>query len=1031
MVPASMTAAFDVLFGGRAPRWFTIAAHRPFLGDLAFALDAAFEGRGPEALADAVVFTPTRRSGRELVQAFVRTAQGRAVLLPQIRAIGDLDEGEPPFEPGELALDLPPAVSPLRRRFELARLVSANAHLLGRAIDAPAAVELADALAGFLDAIQIEQVADPERIAGLVEGEMARHWERSARFLAIATEQWPKRLADLGLVDVAERRIALLRALAEQWRAHPPQRPIVVAGSTDAAPAMADLLAAASHAPHGCVVLPGLDSELPEPVWAKVGEGHPQFALKRILALAGLDREAVAPWPTPESQAELGRARDRRRLVNEALRPADTTDDWRRVLDRMRDDAKAAGVAHDPIARGLEGLGVCIARGEDEAAGACAALLREALETPGRTAALVTPDPALARRVSAALSRWGVEVDSSAGAPLAAWPAGMLSALVAATLDDPMAPAALLGIVKHDRVGLGLDAAALEARRRRLERRGLRGARAADWPALLRRLEPAAHRLEAGGEAAAQERTEAAAAIDLAARLRAALALAAAPFADGEASAAEAARGLTRALEALAADARGRLGELWAGADGEAAAALLAGLIADGDALPPCTASGFAALVRTLLAGQVVRSGGRTHPRLRILGLIEARLVGADLVVLAGLEEGVWPAGAGVDPFLSRPMRTRLGLPSPERRVGQAAHDFAQAACAREVVMVARERRDGQPAVKSRWLWRLETLARGAGLALPGRDDALAVARALDAPLLAPPPALATARPPTPRPPLAARPRELSVTDVEKLVRDPYAVYARRVLGLRALERPDERIEARARGTAIHSAFEGFARVWPELDPGRAPARFAELYVTALREQGAPEVLMAREAVLAARIGDWVSAMETRRRAELSDVRVEQGGALDLGAVTLVCRADRLEVARDGRVNVLDFKTGRTPSRPEIAADFAPQLTLTAALLMRGGFVDLGPRTPGDLVYLRVSGRDPAGEEKLCISAADSAAAAQSAIAGLQALLARYADPDEPYRSRIAPRFVRELFSDYDALARVAEWRAADGEDEG
>ena len=630
------------------------------------------------------------------------------------------------------------------------------------------------------------------------------------------------------------------------------------------------------------------------------------------------------------------------------------------------------------------------------------------------------------------LSRWGIEVDSSAGVPLAAWPAGALTALVAATLEDPVAPPTLLSILKHGRVRLGLDPDTLEARRRRLERRGLRGARAADWTALLRRLEPRAHLLDKGGDEARRETVEAAGVQDLASRLRDALAVAAAPFAgSGETSAAEAARGLTRALEALAADARSRTGALWAGADGEAAAELIAGLIAEGDALPPCTPSGFAALVRTLLAGQIVRSGGRTHPRLRILGLIEARLVGADLLVLAGLEEGVWPASASVDPFLSRPMRARLGLPSPERRVGQAAHDFAQAACAREVVLVTRERRAGQPAVMSRWLWRLETLARGAGLALPRRDDILTVARGLDAPLADPPPSLATAHAPEPRPPLAARPRELSVTDVEKLVRDPYAIYARRVLGVRALERPDERIEARARGTAIHSAFEAFGRAWPVLDATSAATRFAELYVAALRDQGAPDALMARETVLATRIGDWVAEMEVARRADLVEVLVEQPAALQLGEVKLVCRADRLEIGRDGRVAVLDFKTGRVPTKREIAADFAPQLTLTAAMLMRGGFAELGPRTPADLVYLRVSGREPAGEVNPCASAADSVAMAETALAGLDALIARYADPEEPYRSRIAPRFVREQFSDYDALARVAEWRAADGEDEG
>ncbi len=1006
-----------------------MAAHRPFLDDLAFALDAAFAGLGPEALADAVVFTPTRRSVRELAQAFVRTGEGRAVLLPQIRAIGDLDEGEPPFEPGELALDAPPGVTPLRRRFELARLVTAHAHLFARSIHAAAALELADALAGFLDAVQIEEVQDPGRVAALVEGDLARHWRASAEFLQIATAAWPERLAELGLMDVAARRTHLLRALAEQWRTAPPQRPIVIAGVASAAPSMAELLRVAAAAPHGWVVLPGLDVDLADAAWDRVDEGHPQHALRRLLGHAGVVRADVRAWPAPESQAAAARARDRRRLVNEALRPAETTSDWRSTLDQMRAEGAAAGI--DPIAAGLQGLSLAVARTEGEAAGVCATLLREVLETPGRTAALVTPDPALARRVSAQLSRWGIEADSSAGQPLAQTPAGVLAALVAQSVVDPLSPVLLLAILKHPRVRLGLDVGRLASARGQLEARGLRGPRPADRAALSARLQPLARRLERGGEAAEREHAQAGAASDLADRLHAALSLAAEPFQKGDALATTAARALAQSLETLAADPRGNAGELWGGADGEVLAELLAGLMQDGEALPPCTAKGFAQVMEALLTGQVVRSGARPHPRLRILGLIEARLIGADRLVLAGLEEGVWPPGGEVDPFLSRPMRARLGLPSPERRVGVAAHDFAQAACAPEVVLVTSERRGGQPAVMSRWLWRLSILARGAGLSLPGRDDALRWARGLDAPLSDPPASLRPAPRPVPRPPLAARPTSLSVTEVEKLVRDPYALYARKVLRLDRLARPDERIEARARGSAIHKAFEDFAAAWPDLDPQIAGARFAALYMAALRKESAPDALLAREAVLALRAGDWVARMEALRREDLAAVYVEQRGELRLGDATLTCRADRLELTHAGVVHLLDFKTGRVPGKKEIATDFSPQLTLTAALMMRGGFPALGPRAPGDLVYLRISGRNPAGTEEVRGQAGESAAMADAALAGLEALLARYRDPNQPYRSRIAPRFVVEHPSDTDHLARVREWSAADeGDDE-
>jgi ATP-dependent helicase/nuclease subunit B len=1009
------------LFGGAGPRWFTIAAHRPFLDDLAHALDAAFGGGGPEALAEAVVFTPTRRAARALAEAFVRTAGGRAVLLPQIRALGDLDEGEPPFEPGELALDLPPAISPLRRRFELARLVAAHAHLFERPLDASGALELADALASFLDSVQIEEVADPARVETLVEGDLAKHWRRSADFLAIATKAWPARLAELGLLDVNARRIALLRALSEQWRTKPPQRPLVVAGITNAAPAMAALLQAAAEAPRGCVVLPGLDLDLAEDAWRQVSDAHPQDGLKRLLAQAGVAREDVRPWPSPESLAEASRARARRRVVNEALRPADATADWLNTIAKLRAQGQRDGV--DPIAQGLEGLSLVAARAEDETAEVCALLLRETLETPGRTAALITPDTALGRRVSAHLARWDVAVDSSAGASLAELSVGVLVGLVARAVAEPLEPATLLAIAKHPRVRLGLEPDVLARARRRLERRGLRGARPKSWDELAARLAPRPQ------EDAAEVAPQAEEALAMLQALRGALEHALAPFQVGYAPAAAAGRALAEALERLAHDARERTGELWAGSDGESAAELLAGLMQEGDALPDCTPAAFAQVMRSLLTAQAVRAGGATHPRLRILGLIEARLIGADRLILAGLEEGVWPKPAETDPLLSRPMRAQLGLPSPERRIGSAAHDFAQAACAREVVLVTGERRGGQPAVMSRWLWRLRTLAKGAGLDLPRRDEAVTWARALAAPPAEPPPSLRPAVRPAPRPPLEARPTQFSVTEVEKLVRDPYAVYARKILGLRQIERPDERIEARARGTAIHTAFERFAEAWGRFDGEEPGEVFARLYMQALRDQGAPDSLLAREQVLAGRAGQWVAELERERRGAARDILVEREGRIRVGDTVLTARADRIELTGRG-AHVLDFKTGRVPTDKEVRTDFAPQLTLTAAILMNGGFEGLGAATPGDLVYLQVNGRRPPGKAEVRVAAVEAEAAATAALAGFEQLMRRYADPDTPYVSRIAPRFVAEQVSDFDHLARVREWSAADEEGE-
>jgi ATP-dependent helicase/nuclease subunit B len=1019
------------------PRWFNIPAQRPFLADLARGLLQGLAPRGPGALAEAVVLLPTRRAARDLAQAFLAASGGAAMLLPQVRALGDLDEGEPPFEAGDLVLDLPPAISPAHRRLELAGLVAAHGELLERRLDARSALELADALAAFLDAWQIEERDDPDAVDALVEGDLARHWLISAAFLKIATRAWPRRLDELGMMDVAARRVVLTRRLAERWRNRPPDHVMVAAGSTGSAPATADLLAAIAAAPLGAVVLPGLDADLAQSAWREVGEAHPQGTMKRLLERAGLDRGAVRTWPASAVVDAAGRWR--RRLINEALRPPDATADWLAQIAALRAEAgqrAPAAAASDPIAQGLAGLTVITARTEEEAASAVALLLRETLETPGATAALVTPDDDLSRRVRARLTRWNIEADSSSGRPLSGAPAAVLAALLAhatAEPDEGPDPVRLLAILKHPLARLGLAPSDLETARRALERHGLRGPRPDGWAALTARLQTALDRSRTEAEPPAPRIGGLQAAIALAERARGVLAGVAGPWADDVAAPAAAALALTRGLEALASGPAGGLGELWAGQAGEALGVVLAGLMEDGDVLPPVTRAGFADLLDGLLSRERVRPGGASHPRLRSLGVLEARMLRPDRLILAGLEEGVWPQAPPIDPFLSRPMRERLGLPPPERRIGLSAHDFAQAACAPEVVLVSCERRGGSPAVASRWLWRLRALAAGAGLELPGRPEVLEWARALDAPLADPPPSLRTALRPAPTPPVAARPRRLSVTAVERWVRDPYALYAREILRLRPLDRPDEPVEARARGIAIHAAFERFSHEHPGELPPDPEAVFAALLREELRAAGMPAARMAREQALAANVAPWVIDFERRRRPGarlLTEAEGRMTFAAPAGEFTLTAKADRIE-ARGAVGDILDFKTGQAPSRRQVRSGVSPQLTLTGAILADGGFAEIGALTPGELLYVRVSGgRVPGTEEPR--SDGDAAGLAARTLEGLKRRVARFDHPATPYLSWAMPQFIGRYGGDYDHLARLWEWHVlGDGWSEG
>ncbi|MGZ8369884.1 MAG: double-strand break repair protein AddB [Caulobacteraceae bacterium] len=995
------------------PRWFTIPAHRPFLADLADGVRQALSEAGSEAAHDAVLLVPTRRAARALAETFAETGGGRAVLLPQIRAIGDLDEDEPPFEAGDTALDLPPAITPHRRRFELARLVSEHEALFETRLDAAAALEFGGALGAFLDGLQLEEVEDGalDRIDGLVEGDLAQHWLRSAEFLKIALTAWPARLEELGVMDVSARRVKLLRALAEAWTVKPPDGLVIAAGSTGTTPANADLLAAIAKAPNGAVVLPGLDLELSDEAWAEVEEQHPQGAMKRLLLRAKVARALVQPWPSSGGKTD---GRWRRRIVNEALRPAERTSDWLEVIATLH--------AEDPgaVAKGLDGLAVLPARNEEACADLAALLLREVLVTPGKTAALITPDQALARRVSARLSRWGVAADSSSGSPLSGHPPGVLAALAARLAADPTDPVALLGVLKHPFVRLGRSPADLRLARDTLERHALRGPRLTDWDAVRVRL------VEASARSEDTARYEAAQALtrDVVAALQPALS----PFTASHASICGSAEGLARTLEALCMDEDGVLGDLWSGSSGEAMAQVFTALISDSNGLPDTTAAGFADLLHRMLDAETVRSAGAAHPRLQILGAIEARLISADRLILAGLEEGVWPRAAPTDPFLSRPMREALKLPPPERRLGLSAHDFAQAASASEVFLLHSERRENAPAVRSRWLWRLETLARGAGVALPGRPEARVWAESLDAPAPFRP-----AERPRPKPPLAVRPTQLSVTRVETWVRDPYATYARYVLGLTPLDRPDAPVEARARGTAIHAALQRFCETHPGECPDDADAILAGLIEEELEAAGMPAHAMTRERALAQRFAPHFSAYEADRRFGRPKLLIEQSGRLDLlvdgEPFALTAKADRIEVV-GGVAHVLDYKTGSAPTAKQVKAGLAPQLTLTAAILMRGGFEAAGEVTPGELAYVKVkAGREPL-EHKIAATAQESPDLAEAALNGLARRVRRFRDPESTYEAKAAPQFLDDT-GDYDHLARVWEWHIIGGAEEG
>jgi len=972
---------------------FTIPAGAPFADTLVRGLLARIDARDPMALSRASIYLPTRRGARTLSENFAR-AMGGAALLPDIHALGELDEDEFLLDPSAENLDLLPKIKPIRERMLLARLVLRWDRARGGSLNFAQSAALARGLSTFFNEVET-QGADLSKLQDLAPAALAGHWAEVKEFLAILHEWWPGVLADEKAMSPAAHRNASLAALARRFESNPPQEPVIAAGSTGSIPATAQLLRVIAQLPQGAVILPGLDRELDEKSWAELDPGHPQFGMKQLLGVIGAARSDVRDW----HDAPAMRARET--LLREALRPAPTTDAWRAL-------AEHGGGA---IAAGIEGLSVVEAAHPGEEAAAIALMLRETLETKDKTAALVTPDRNLARRVAAELGRWNISIDDSAGRPLSHTPPGTFLNLLAEAAEAEFAPVPLLALLKHPLAAGAMSAGDFRARVRELDRFVLRGVRPDPG------LNGIANAIPQANEALSAWFARVAAFLKPLEDIANAKALA---LNDAIAAHIEVAEGLS------ATDAEPGPARLYHGPAGEAAAGLIAEFSEGSADIPLADFKSYAALFASLAQERAVRPAFGKHPRLSILGPLEARMQSFDLVVLGGLNEGTWPPAAPADAWLSRPMRKTLGLEQPERRIGLAAHDFATLAAGPRVILTRALKEEGSPAVASRWLQRIAQLCKGLGARLDAHAPYAAYAAALDA---AEGPAKPVARP-APRPPVSARPRKLPVTDIELWVRDPYAIYAKRILDLRPLDALDAEIGPLERGSAIHKALENFVRAHPDALPENAEAELIAQAERIFRAQNTPASVLALWMPRFERAAPAFLAIERRRRALIARSHLEARGtrtfAGPAGEFLLYGYADRIDELKSGGAAIVDYKTGKPPSIKQVEILLASQLPLEGAILLEGGFEGIGALEPKDLLYIHFAGKKSPVEEQH--TKIDAETLSRKVAETLAQWIARFDDEATGYPARDKIERARE-HGDYDHLARVREWSLTGWED--
>ncbi|WP_415922450.1 double-strand break repair protein AddB [Tateyamaria sp. SN6-1] len=970
------------------PRLFGCAMGVDFPANLLHGLVQRLDDHPPEAWSRVTVLVNTQRMARRLQELF---EAGPPRLLPRIGLLTRLD-GLLPDAP------LPPATTSLRRLLELEPLV---AKLIEEEQDlntSSASFDLARSLAQLMDEMQGEGV-EADTIRTLDVSDQSGHWARAQTFFSIAQAYID---ATRDAPDPEARQRATVLRLAAHWQNTPPKDPIIVAGSTGSRGTTQILMQAVARLPQGALILPGFDFDNTSAVWSRLRgtidtpnqapeEDHPQFRFAQLMHQLGLDHADITPWFDQSAPAPA-----RNRLVSLALRPAPITDAWR-----------AEGPDLEPaLPEATKAVTLVEAETTRAEAVAIALRLRTAAED-GQRAALVTPDRMLTRQVTAALDRWGIRPDDSAGMPLHLSPPGRFLRQITDLMLRPLDAEALISLLKHPLTHSAGDRNTHQFHTQRLELQMRKDGMPYPTPETL---------IACATRAAPREAEPMIAwARWLASTLTGVHDDLTRPLADWVAR-------HRRIAEAFA-DGSAATGAslLWSDDSGQEALTLMQTL--ENEATHGGVLSGrdYAALISGLLSAGEVRNADTSHPTIMIWGTLEARVQGAQLVILAGLNDGTWPEAPPPDPWLNRKMRADAGLLLPERRIGLSAHDFQQAIAAPEVWLTRSIRSDDAETVPSRWVNRLRNLMTGlpAGTGRACWDQMrargnvwLRHARVLDqtAPLDKSPR-------PSPRPPVAARPRRMTITEIKTLIRDPYAIYAKHTLRLRPLRPLVSSPDALLRGNLLHDVMEQFVRA--TLDDAQTPDTALLLRQTAetlARDVPWPAARMLWQARMA-RAAHWIVETEVLRRARGTPVAMEKEaiGRLTLPAIatTLEGRADRIDLNPTGAAILYDYKSSLPPS-PKQQKYFDKQLLIEAAMVEAGAFEALGPCPVAAAQFIGLTGQRtadvPIDEEPPA-----------KVLADLVGLLSAYLEPEKGYTSRRALYEDREA-RDYDQLARFGEW---------
>ena len=865
------------------------------------------------SMSEAIVYVPTRRLGKALQTEILRHYDGRAVLMPEIRTLGD---GEEISERHSIlqGTKIPLCVDGLHRKFWLSDAIMRFHKAQGENISLAIALSSADDLGSLFDKVALFETNFDGFQALCQDGDFATHWQHTLTFLNAIYPVWCEHLESLGVLDVGVYKHTCLSSLNTYLESS--KKTIFVVGATANYPVIERIMHTVAQHDKGMVFIAGYDCTLTAHQQDNIAldPTHPLYTLQSYINGVGSDNvETINITDTKRSE-----------VFKSVFLSAKDTADW---------------LINPPPQSGFDGLHFMASDTINEESLSIALIMREALEVEGKTCALMTPDRQLSRKVISILKRWNITVDDSSGQPLITTPPALFMRLVLQVVEENFSVQSIASLLKHPFCTLGMDMGVFNRTAQGLEMFGLRGyyggGGVADIIKHINREKDNKFSYHNPYKNRAQD------AIALLKKLQKCFT----PLLIDNLTFVEMVKAHIEVCEMLSS-----VEVLWNKDDGNALAEFMSYILENAQAVSAVNVSDYKASFASLLQSITVRKNIGLHPRLFIWGPLEARLQNVDTMIIAGMNEGIFPAQTSVDAWLSRAMAGDVGLPIADMSIGISANDFISACNGKKIIFSRHEKEDGKQTIPSRWWQRFEAVSKASKFdGLPMLDyDYIGLSKALDKPS---PVETHTARisVPAPCPPVSSRPNALSLTNIQTWLEDPYQIYCKYILGLYSSGDLWGEISPALKGNILHATFEEFINKFPR------EVKLSQLQdLISIGEKHFADVIDIPEVKIFWWTGFKVAAKKfiiecesrnhlidnvlTEKKAKFTHKTVK-GNAFQISGT-----ADRIEVLKDGYCVIADYKTGTAISKKKIESGDAPQLALEAYMLGQGAFADTDSR---------------------------------------------------------------------------------------